>query len=672
VDGLIATPGSPGFFSPPPLMNMGASMQPPMMPTATTQPSVAPIPQENDVFLKEQYAVRWGPFVRSVQDRRRPIEGRWLKYRACWNAVHQDQFFKGEWFNHYIPAARRAEERFAVRCKQLLFPSPDHFEVYPMDDRRADLGQEAEAWKNYLLWRMQRIGVREQVMQLLRTYNIYGRAIAKSYLDFDDIPGEVWPSSRVVDPFMFYIWPETATTRADAQVCFENTMIPWERYRELSEAGVCDPIDGNRLSKPDWPYHYADRLGQAGLTSPTDVNSGGSGNLLAGPEKMVFLTEIFVKKGPTCEQIWIVWNVSGAPKCVRIEPNYGPLPYRFAMARLLPGEQYTNSMFSDLANLNQMLNDQVNMTLEGQAMFMFPIAAVNPDLVARSESLIVKPRAKWMLDPAGLEFKTTPNVSQAGFQGIQMGMAWLDSFSGSNPLAEGTPTRGMPRAGFAVSSLIGLSMSDIRDVAEKIEDEILTPMLQDFYRLTKESIPAEQVARIPGSEMLRIGKRVSVSELRGAYNFRWVGTLQAQDQQVRAQRLLTLLNTIGKIYPQMVTDGWKVDFGTLGKRIWRDGMGERGADTIFYRDPVWEQIQQMAEAQGLVLNPDQLRQMMMMVMQQQQAQAGQPGQAQGATASRPSGPGASAPATAEQSERQMSRGMTEAGVGPTLSGLGVG
>src|SRR6185503_4645168 len=206
----------------------------------------------------------------------------------------------------------------------------------------------------------------------------------------------------------------------------------------------------------------------------------------------------------------------------------------------------------------------------------FTPTAVDPTGVARNEHLVHKPRAKWMVPPESIKVLEGQSNPGAGYQGIQMIMGLLDSYSGSTPLSDGMPTRGMPRAGFAISSLIGLSMSDIRDAAEVMEDEILTPVLADVARMTR-LLPPNQIIKVPGTQALA-QSILQIQDLNaGDYMFRWVGTLQAQDMQVRAQRMLSLLGTLAKVYPSMIQQGWDIDFGVLGKKLWGDGMGERGA-----------------------------------------------------------------------------------------------
>lgn len=669
-------------------MSSDPSIQGPYMSALSTQaPLVAP--SQSELFdpqaqYKTELSRQYAPFIKSVQTNRRTIENLWLQGLDAWKAKHRRQGFHGEWFNHYIPAARKAIEKSVIRSRQMLFTSPDSFEVYPADDRRLDLGIQAEGWKNYLLWRMTRIDARGMVDQLIRCLLLYQRCVAKSALDFEDIPGQVWPSARVVDPFTFYVWPETATSTAQCQVVFENTMMPFSRYSWLAKQGGCDVIAPGDLTAPEWPYYYTERLSASGLPTPTDTGASTAPKPeipLPDPQKLVSMTELWRRDGPAWTQIWVVWNVTGGPKVTRVKEN-AFFPYHMAIGRALPGEHYTSSMMSDLEPLNVLLNDQINMTLEGQATAILPIAVVNPDLVARAETLVFKPRAKWLADPAGVEFKTAVNTAPAGYQGVQATFGLIDSFAGSSPLAEGQPARGMPRAGFAVSSLIGLATSDIRNVAELIEDKILTPMLQAFYKLTCQSqIILSQAAQIPGAEALK-ATQINPGALAGAYSFKWIGTLQANDQQVRGQRLLTLLNIAGKLYPAMSQQGWELDFGTLFKRIWRDGIGERGADTIVYKKapqppppPPPPPPPKVSVSLSGDVDPMTAHVLAIQGQQPQRPPATQlQGQAQGAAAPRPGGGGAvaPAPATPEQSERQMSRGMAESNVGQMMAGTGVG
>jgi hypothetical protein len=608
--------------------------------------------QTGDAALREEIRTTYAPLIRSIEQRRRPLEEVWLRALAAWKAEHTRPGFRGEWFNHYIPALRRAVERFVTRTVQMLFPSTAFFDVQPMSDSADEdgLATQAAAWQGYLTWLLTtRIRARSLVKQAVRCFLLFQRAIVKTGLDVqhNDRGTWVWPMAWVVDPFALYVWPETVTALEDAELIFEHTLMPWERYRAHAASGVADPLDRRELTTPEWPTYYVRRLQQSGFSVPTDAQSGPPAEGQAPPTPsvaFVSLTELWFRREARWVQAWVVWNVAGGPRVVRVRFAQFPVPpYRMALARQLPGEHYTSSMASDLEPLNVLLNDEVNMTLEGQATALNPPAVVNPDLVARADTFVFRPRAKWLGDPAGVKWMEPPNTLSAGFQGIQMTLGFIDSFSGSNPLAEGQPTRGMPRAGFAVSSLIGLSMADIKDVAETIEDELLTPLLMDCYTLTLRFVPPQQVIVIPGSEAVA-RTRITAQELMAPMQFRWIGSLQSQDVRLRAQQELTVLNVLGRLYEPMVRQGWDIDFGLLGKHLWRDTVGGRMADKIIRRvapGPPPGAVPAAPPAAGPVA---------------------------------PGGPmaGAVMAATPEQAERQVARGFAEGQVPAGLAGLRAG
>jgi len=113
-------------------------------------------------------------------------------------------------------------------------------------------------------------------------------------------------------------------------------------------------------------------------------------------------------------------------------------------------------------------------------------------------------------------------------------------------------------------------------------------------------VPPEQVFRIPGTKDYP-GRSVNAGQLSGDYDFRWVGSLQSQDMQVRSQRLVTTLQVLGKMAPTVSADlaakGKKVHWEALYKRVWRDGLGERGADNIII-DMTPQEIQAMQAQQN--------------------------------------------------------------------------
>jgi hypothetical protein len=387
---------------------------------------------------------------------------------------------------------------------------------------------------------------------------------------------------------MFYTWPETCTNIEDAQIVVEDNMMPWETYAANMKAKRVDFIKREDLTKVEWPEHIIKRLADQGISTPDDMSSTPSAEREQDNKPLqsfLAISEVWMRKETSWWFVWILWNVDGGAKIVRVSKKLKSRPsYRMVVSREIPGEAYTSAMMDDIEPLQVLLNDQINMTSEAQAVSFSPPTVVDPDRVSRASSIIYKPRAIWYADPEGIKMLEPKDTTKIGFQGIQMTLGLMDTFSGSSPLAEGQPTRNLPRAGFAVSSLLSLSLADIKDAAILMEDEILTPLLGDLYGITLDMIPKSQVFKIPGTSNFEKARKLKPSDLLRDAEFAWVGSIQTQEFQIRSQRLVSLLDTIGKYGEQIGRDlqikNKQINWTAILKRLWRDGLGERGADSI--------------------------------------------------------------------------------------------
>jgi len=558
--------------------------------------------QSASAALKKQLGDRLGGLCRSVRERRKPREETWLNNHAAWKAVENGRAqYKSEDFKHYIPVVRRAIERFIIRGVQVLMPSPSFFEVYPGDEFDQGNGKAAESVRTYMMHlhtNPDRIPTRRNFAQLLRCLLLYDRAIVKNEVQVIDVPvdyagykgriQEVWPTQRVVDPFAFYVWPETVTDISHAQLIFEDVMMPWSEYDAHAKKGICDPIRREDLGKPEWPHHHTMRLSHMGLTEPDAVSQGiqpdsetGQQRAIAPPQGFVALTEAWFPLNGGIAQAWLVWNVMDQPRVTRLQKARYPIaPYRMALARPLPGEHYTTGLMDDLEPLQILYNDQMNQGEESRSIAAVPPVIVDTQQINRADSLVFGPRKKWLMNGAdAVKVLAFPDVSVNAVRARQETLALINSIGGGGGMTEGQPTRGLPRAGFAVTSLISLAMGDIKDSAEIIEQEIATPSLADHHRNTIAFVPKQQLMKIPGTADYP-PKTMTIDDLMGHWGFRWIGTLQAQDQQVRAQRLMAGVQTLAKAEPQLNMQGYEINWPDLLKMAWRDGLGERGLEHI--------------------------------------------------------------------------------------------
>jgi hypothetical protein len=273
-----------------------------------------------------------------------------------------------------------------------------------------------------------------------------------------------------------------------------------------------------------------------------------------------------------------------------------------AVARPLPGELYSSTLANDIEPLQILLNDQFNQMEEARAVAGLPPIALDPNLIARTDSIVYGSRKRWLVEnpKEAIMPIAIPDTSKTSLAASQNTMGLINTIGGASPLAEGQPTRGLPRAGMAVQNLISLGLADITDVATILETEILTPMMASLHRLTIAFVPPSQVMQIPGTQGYP-AQSVTVETLAGNWSFNWVGAQQLQAMTTKSSQLLAFVTNLVKAAPMLEQQGWGVKLGPLFKRAWRDALGERGVEDIvvplseMMKDPQMQEAQKMAQ-----------------------------------------------------------------------------
>lgn len=535
-------------------------------------------------------AEQLGQQITTVRDRRRQVETQWLYNHAMWvgKRVEERQFYKSPDWRHYIPVGRRAVERITTRATQILVPRQNFIEILPGDETSNTGGPEANALRVYLHYVLGQLHIRHVVSQLVRSILLYQKAIVKVGVSTVDAPVkwggyservfQVWPSVRAVDPFSFYIWPETAIDLDEATLVFEDLMVPWDEYQSFVSRGIALPLNRESLGRPEWPHHYTTRLQHSGIGAPEDTPKQKE---LA---QFVSLSEAWFKSEGRWMQAWLVWNVTPSPQIVRIHRSpYPRPPYREGIARMLPGEHYTSGLGDDVEPLQALFTDQINQGEESRAITAIPPVAVDDLKYPRRDLLVWGPRRFWPGGGVdGVKPIQIPDTSAASTRAAQLTLGLINSLAGAGGFIEGQPTRGLPRSGMAVTSLINLAVADIKDITEILEQDVLSPMLADVYRVTMGFVPQSQIIRIPGTSTFP-PRRLSIADLIGAWDFKWLGAQQIQDQQARAQMLIDASRMLAQIEPKLLEAGYRVSWIDLATMVWRDALGERGVETVLQK-----------------------------------------------------------------------------------------
>lgn len=581
--------------------------------------------KEPEKVDREDLARRFAATTDDVRARRLQIEDEWLKAHDAWIGVQTYSFYESE-FKHFIPAFRRTIEKQVTRMTMQLMPHHEFYQIYPGDETDAEQDKEMVGIHRFMDWLLtDHIKIRKVAKQLVRTFCLYSRCISKNTVRVYDMPKmsqgrttgtvqQVWPTTRAVDPFSFYVWPETSTSLEDSIMCFEDIIMPYQEYEEQVALGLADPIDQADLSPPVWPWHLSQRLDRVGLVTPNPMDRSLSGDHGQGPARQAFVqfAEIYFR-GAKNRWImgWLVRNVTGGPKFTRLHfSRYPRPPYRMAMARELPNQHYTPGLGQDIEALQVLLNDQFNQGEEARAVASGPPVILDPGKVKRADSFVFGYRRKWYGDPTGVKLLEIPDTSVSALRAAQFTMAYMEGF-GPSGLMQGQPPRGTPRGSAAVAQLVSMAGADLVDAAKTIEEECLTPTIQDLFDLVVSFTPELQIAQIPGAEGYR-PKLMTMNEVFGGWRFKWAGASHFQDKQADAQQAMAYFQNLIRMSDLLHQQGWKVDWATLNRILWKDILGERRLANIL------QQMTPEERQQELLLQ----RQMQMAAMQSRGGSSG--------------------------------------------------
>ncbi len=569
------------------------------------------------------------PLLAAIRVRKRYVEDEMLRNYAAWQGWPTLSHFiplpDGS-IRYFIPVARRAIERFNSRIVKLLMPQAKWFEVQPLDHSSHKKAESVDALFQYIY--QKKIQSKRIISSSVRCLQLYNFAVVhtspKVYPN-----NEVWPHHRVVDPFAFYLFPETVQDNSEVSIMFEDSVIPYEIYRAYTnpnnpDVGIAYPLDPNKITAPDWPWHLVERLSYRGLTNPSDwaMGTDDKGNLLQKDfsdrkddtttnlgkraTSFVQLTNCHFKLGNSWYKAWFVYNYQEdgeiQPKVVRLDKVENEPLYQWTTQRAIPGELYTNSMMDDIRVLQILRNNAMSQMEANRAVVAEPPVYFNIEDMGqgRTERYRYGPRAIW--EGNGKPSDVFGNVdvkdtSTGGLRAVQVYDGLINSSAGNGTVSEGQPGRNMPRAGFAVNSLVNLALTDHQDFADTMEQGILSYMLGDTWHCLIEYTPPSQILKIPGAAG-KAAEYFTVADLYGDYTFTWLGTLQFQDQQQRADRFMQMFPILANpdVQAMAAAQGKKINLAGFLETMWADALGERGMSEIIM-DMTPEELQ-MSQQQG--------------------------------------------------------------------------
>jgi len=571
------------------------------------------------------------PLVTRTRDERMVLRDRWLRYYRIWSLRHDVQGYRGR-TNTYFPIGRRWIEQWVNRLKRDLFPDNDWFACRALAEDFEKRVPAKVALMKYWFRRYMRL--RRHALPFLRQLVMYGTSPARNVwrcleheqpalrdiLDDDGAPtGKtkqvietvadfLGPTFEPVDLFAFYVWPVTSSSVDSATLAFEDRCVTRAHVEELANR----PLDpGNAKSTtvyenlPELLELYdqaissrgssysggrkydalAIRLADKGFTAPLDQN-------LPAALRPLDVTECSWTvdlEGTGAERYLVTLGADTVPLRVQRRPFFhGGTQWLCGKFVEIAEEFYGRGLPEIFDYIQYFVNDLGNQSSDAFVWSTNPIAVVDIGAVQDPTSLRMTPGAKWLANPAGVQFTTPPQgAAQAGFEAVQGYLGIGDNLVAPTPARPIVPGQAPAAAGAGGASGLAAQLADsavdIRAVIENLEDDVMVPLLERSDILAQQCLDRDILLKVAGQDGVELLEHpVSVADLVGEYEWEWLGTTSALNQQVRAQQMVQGIALLVQVPPdQLAAQNIAVDWRYLISQYWSLGLGLPNPDRVF-------------------------------------------------------------------------------------------
>jgi hypothetical protein len=567
------------------------------------------------------------PLIRRTRQDRQVLRERWLRYYRIWSVRHDQQGYRGR-TNTYFPLGRRWIEQWVTRLKRDLFPDQDWFACRALrEDFEARVPAKVALQK---YWMRRHMRLRKHALPWLRQLVLYGtspvrnvwrcveheQTVLRDVLDDDGSPSGktrehiekvadfLGPTFEPVDVFAFYVWPPTAAGLAEATLAFEDRCVPRSRVYQLADRPLdpSDPSAGNVYegvgtlvdlydtavanrtggSSRD-PAKYdalAQRLADKGFTAPLDQNVPAALRPLDLTECM-WTVDLEDDPAPYL----VTLGADEVPLRVQRRPFFhGGSQWLCGRFVQLPEEFYGRGLCELFDYMQYFVNDLGNQSGDAFIWSTNPIAVVDIGAVQDPTSLRMAPGAKWLANPAGVQFTTPPQgAAQAGFEAVSQYVGLADTLVAPTPARPvGTVSQQGAQDSAGLAAQLADSAVDLRAVVEALEDDVFVPLLERSDILTQQCLDRDIILKVAGADGLELVEHpVTVADLVGEYEWEWLGTTNALNQQVRAQQMVQGIALLGQVPPdQLAAQGVTIDWPYVLRTFWSVGLGLPDADRV--------------------------------------------------------------------------------------------
>lgn len=540
-----------------------------------------------------------------ARDNRRDLEETWLQDLRLWSCLLDNAGYVGN-SSFFVPELNDQVESSVERNLTALFPSGDFCQAIAMKSTQAETAKKITMAVQYEL--EEKVKIIKQYDQHLRSKILYGTAVMKQGFERKNvevfvrnkkgkpekqlIPMVNGVTARPVDIFRWYIYPEEVKTLQESEFQFEDQIVSKKTLDGMT--GLVNLNDVTEVTN-DIDHEWVDieRLQMVQLT-----------NALTRYYNSVLLTEVWcdfkLGNGKSVPVRGIIANKTTVIYLKRNPFWFQESPYLASKLKERPGNIFYGFSLPDKIRSQQyQMNDIANQTMDSLNYSINPIAIIDPALAGDVNSMKVKPGAKWLGSPEGIEFRQFPDVSPSGWRAMNEIRGQIAQFSDSTP---GVAPQLQGKARSATQAAIVQSAVGTRQrISAKLEEsDVLCPLAKRTHILLQQFQTEAYQIRVQGPDNGSwITETINPSDLVGDVDFVWKGESEAEKTSVYTQQLMgfyqAALQTAG-IMPG------EIDFTALFKRVAKEGFKLNDIDGIFKslrdKQTVNPEIENVALEQG--------------------------------------------------------------------------
>lgn len=545
-----------------------------------------------------------------TKDRRRLLEDEWLAQQRLLTLTHDiGQKYKGR-SNVYLPNYANSHNVLLSTLSKGLFPSDDY-----MDVEAQSMGAEeaAKQVKNVMKYELDcnaklRQHIKPALSQLVAHGNMVikygyktgnefvGKKSKKDGVGFKKRPQKgLSISARSI--FNVVVYPETAEDEDDVLVTAEFIDIDRNYALSLGKSKRWVNLDaamaGSTVTISSGQHQYArDQLLQdqakiAGMTEQIDPApvERPTAQLVTSIECYASIRlprSAYVDgEDPSLPVPARIIFVNGVPVEVTRNMNFDQkTPYLWARQGVVPGSFYGSWAGRRARYLQYLINDLANQTNDTGIYGLNPFMIVDTNLLTGPLMPFAPGRVFHTRD-----VKNAISFQHPPMEPIQYGQQMVNMYAGALVDGVGAPPvlQGMGRSGETAtgqSILQRNALSPLQDVVEDIEAQVMVPLMERVWRLIVQFTDRAIVITLPDGSP----HQVDVADLdEFDYNFKFLSSSQATNQQARAQQAIQMLQMLPGVMPLLQANGYMANPAPVLRKLYSDGFGWRQFDQFVFK-----------------------------------------------------------------------------------------